>query len=406
MALVAGKVMLRPRGPYDSTASYDIIDAVTHNNKLWIAKKPGLCGVEPTKTDENWMLAIDGTTDVKALEAEIYAKFDVINSNFDTANANIADNASKISSINAWQTTTNSNVQDLKNRCSTLEGKVNIDDKARPQSTKLITSGSAYELTNSSYFTGNATNYEDYNSKFLPSNYSAYIQSTHEQYTSGGLHRIMTGSISVSGMETSLHSQYEMCSDNADSSFKDQESAIDLSGASIGFTIQAGSYGDSGYKRTRLWMNATRFYPQTDAGFDLGNSGNRFRDIYSSNGTIQTSDAAEKKEIADLDSDLTRDLIMGLRPVSFKFINGTSGRTHYGLIAQEVEKLVNDLGISNKDFAPLIKSQKEDEEGNVIEGEYVYGLRYSEFIGSLVKMCQNLQNEVDELKAEVAALKA
>ena len=105
-----------------------------------------------------------------------------------------------------------------------------------------------------------------------------------------------------------------------------------------------------------------------------------------------------KKNISDLNSEQITAIIMGLRPVSFKFIDGTSDRTHYGLIAQEVESLVNGLGISNKDFAPLIKTAKTDEDGNVIDGEYTYGLRYSEFTGLLIKMCQNLQNEVDELK--------
>ena len=117
---------------------------------------------------------------------------------------------------------------------------------------------------------------------------------------------------------------------------------------------------------------------------------------------------------------------MGLNPVSFKFIDGTSDRTHYGLIAQEVEELVNGLGIDNKDFAALIKSQKtaqkvikkpvgKDKNGEIkyveefidepVEGEYVYGLRYDEFTAILVKMCQILQGEVNELKSEVAALK-
>ena len=33
-----------------------------------------------------------------------------------------------------------------------------------------------------------------------------------------------------------------------------------------------------------------------------------------------------------------------------------------------------------------------------VEGEYIYGLRYDEFVAILIKMCQNLQNEVDKLK--------
>ena len=148
-------------------------------------------------------------------------------------------------------------------------------------------------------------------------------------------------------------------------------------------------------------MSPDRFAPTNNGAVDLGGSGMSFKDVYASSGTIQTSDLNAKKDIADLSSEQITSIIMGLRPVSFKFIDGTSDRTHYGLIAQEVETLVNGLGIGNKDFAPLIKTAKEDEDGNVIDGEYTYGLRYSEFTGLLIKMCQNLQNEVDELKARL-----
>ena len=91
---------------------------------------------------------------------------------------------------------------------------------------------------------------------------------------------------------------------------------------------------------------------------------------------------------------------MGLKPVSYKFINGTSNRTHRGLIAQEVESLIEEIGLDTKDFAGLIKTPREDSDGNVID-DYVYGLRYEEFIAPLIKMCQSLQNEVDDLKARL-----
>lgn len=63
MSGIAGKIMPRPRGAYDSTATYDILDMVTLNNKLWIAKKTGIQNTEPTtETDENWMLCVEGGT--------------------------------------------------------------------------------------------------------------------------------------------------------------------------------------------------------------------------------------------------------------------------------------------------------------------------------------------------------
>lgn len=58
---IAGKVMPRPMGEFDLTAVYDILDMVTHNNKLWISRAAGNVGNTPVETDtEHWMLAIDG----------------------------------------------------------------------------------------------------------------------------------------------------------------------------------------------------------------------------------------------------------------------------------------------------------------------------------------------------------
>ena len=77
MAAIAGKVMPRPRGPYDPNALYDIIDFVNYKNKLWMSKKSNLQGIEPSEDDtENWMLCIDSKgEDLQELEASIDERF-------------------------------------------------------------------------------------------------------------------------------------------------------------------------------------------------------------------------------------------------------------------------------------------------------------------------------------------
>ena len=84
---------------------------------------------------------------------------------------------------------------------------------------------------------------------------------------------------------------------------------------------------------------------------DFGVSDARWDDIYATNGTIQTSDQNEKNTITD--SDLGLDFINRLTPKSYIF-NGKS-RTHYGLIAQEVEDVLNDIGKPTSGFAGFIK---------------------------------------------------
>ena len=84
MGVVAGKVMPLPRGEYDPAEVYMIIDMVTLNNKLWIAKQSNFSNQEPFKGSEYWMLAVDGTTDVKALEQLVTEKFEEYDGKFST----------------------------------------------------------------------------------------------------------------------------------------------------------------------------------------------------------------------------------------------------------------------------------------------------------------------------------
>ena len=67
---------------------------------------------------------------------------------------------------------------------------------------------------------------------------------------------------------------------------------------------------------------------------------------------------------------------------------------HHGLGAREVEQAMLANGLSDIDFAGLIKSPDEKN-----EGEYIYGLRYTEFIPMLIKMVQDQQRKIDVLEA-------
>ena len=50
------------------------------------------------------------------------------------------------------------------------------------------------------------------------------------------------------------------------------------------------------------------------------------------------------------------------------------------------------------DFAGFIKSPREDAEGNTIDGEYDYALRYAEFIPMLIWQVQKLKARAAELE--------
>lgn len=149
--------------------------------------------------------------------------------------------------------------------------------------------------------------------------------------------------------------------------------------------------------RNSMWG----FFPSKDS-VRLGTPSYKWNQIYSTSGTINTSDRNLKKDIESLDDKQTKEFVMKLNPVSYKFKDGESGRTHTGLIAQEVEETLYDIGLSEKDFAGLCKDKKvvDDKETD----EYLYGLRYEEFISPLIKMVQLQQKEIEDLKVRIETL--
>ena len=74
----------------------------------------------------------------------------------------------------------------------------------------------------------------------------------------------------------------------------------------------------------------------------------------------------------------------------FKYKDGTSGRSHAGFIAQEVEQAMIEGGITSEEFGGL-----------VIQPNGKYGLRYEEFIAIQTKAIQELYQKVEELERKV-----
>ena len=153
----------------------------------------------------------------------------------------------------------------------------------------------------------------------------------------------------------------------------------------------------------------------TNGGTNLGTGSYRWGQIYSTSSSISTSDRTLKNNIQS--SDLGLEFIKKLNPVSYKFNDGTSGRTHYGLISQDVETVLTNLGKTGVDFGGFCKDKNTrvetipDENGEMIdvqieeEGD-TYSLRYEEFIGPLVKAIQELTTKIETLEQENIALRA
>lgn len=151
-------------------------------------------------------------------------------------------------------------------------------------------------------------------------------------------------------------------------------------------------------------------YQENSGKINLGSSGRMWNQLYAANGVINTSDRNKKTDIAPM-SNVQEELFNDLKPVTYKFIDGTSNRTHYGFISQDVEESLDNIGLSGNDFAGFCKDKAVDDNGKVILDEdknvvYDYSLRYSEFIALNTYMIQKLQNEINELRAEIDRLKS
>jgi len=167
--------------------------------------------------------------------------------------------------------------------------------------------------------------------------------------------------------------------------------------------------------------NATSLHPVTDAATTLGSASYRWGQVYSSVGSISTSDSREKTNIAN--SDLGLNFIMNLRPVKYQWItseNKVTGnqldangniifdantnmplplvtpvagvRYHHGFLAQDVK---NALGNVDSGIWTI---------ANTADANSRQGLRYEELIAPMVKAIQQQQALIINLQSQVANL--
>ena len=140
------------------------------------------------------------------------------------------------------------------------------------------------------------------------------------------------------------------------------------------------------------------FQPRRDDDFWLGSSSRAWQDLYVVNDPSVVSDKNRKKNIT-YDMSLYDLFFDSLRPTPYKLINGNSGRTHIGLISQDVEIALFDCGLTSLDFAGFIKSPLLDNNGEET-GKYNYSLRYGEFVGLCIDQIQKLKSRISKLESQ------
>lgn len=164
--------------------------------------------------------------------------------------------------------------------------------------------------------------------------------------------------------------------------------------------------------KARYWVRCGEdtqgFIPNSNGLTQLGLPSFRWSVVYAATGAINTSDRSMKKDIATIDDKYMAMLDL-ITPSTFKMIDGTSGRTHAGWVADDVEAAMLKVGLSAIDFAGFCKDKivergvdtdgkecdvpKLDENGIQIEQR---GLRYEEFIPLLHEKIRRLEAKLIE----------
>ena len=125
----------------------------------------------------------------------------------------------------------------------------------------------------------------------------------------------------------------------------------------------------------------------SDNLIDLGNASARFDDIYATNATIQTSDRNEKQDIEELTDAETRvavackGLLRKFRWKSSVEEKGTAARTHFGIIAQDLQAAFEAEGLDAGNYAMFISTTWTNEDG---EEQTRLGVRYSELLAFII----------------------
>ena len=157
-----------------------------------------------------------------------------------------------------------------------------------------------------------------------------------------------------------------------------------------GIKLKINSVGDGVLQSNgsdRYVWDTSQFYPSDDNLRDLGFSSFRWDDIYATNGTIQTSDRNEKQDIEALTDAETRVAVAAkklLRKFRWKDAvaeKGDEARTHFGIIAQDLQDAFTAEGLDAGDYAMFISSTWTNDDG--VEQTRL-GVRYNELLAFII----------------------
>ena len=136
--------------------------------------------------------------------------------------------------------------------------------------------------------------------------------------------------------------------------------------------------------------------PAENGSRSLGNSTKRWSVVYAINGTINTSDMRDKENITELNYGLAE--VMKLRPVRFNWIENSESGDKIGLIAQELQEVIEEVVVDTE----WIEDEKTGLKREV-EAERL-GVYYADLVPVLIKSIQEQQEIINQLNERIKKL--
>ena len=147
----------------------------------------------------------------------------------------------------------------------------------------------------------------------------------------------------------------------------------------------------------RLEWNCGLF-PDTDDSFQLGGSALRWEAVWATDGTINTSDRREKRDIQQLHYGLRE--ILDLNPVRFRWKAKPEQGEKLGLIAQDVLEIIPEV-VKTHEYV----TTSDDEDATLEKKELDrLGVYYSDLIPVLIKAIQEQQQLIDQQNKKIDLL--
>lgn len=148
-----------------------------------------------------------------------------------------------------------------------------------------------------------------------------------------------------------------------------------------------------------IWQNGQKLCGVSKSGFCIPQANITGGTVHVTEPIGTVADQKAQSSVTNLSQNHSK-LFDNLKPRAFQFGSNTTGPTHLGFVAQEVEQAITNAGLTANDAA-LIASVPDTDSTGAEAGTVTKTLRYEEIIALLVQELQTVKTELAAVKAQL-----